>query len=611
MSNIRRTLLALSAISGLSTAILTAPAQGLPAAIDLAGPGVIRFDGYAAGDQAGADVSGAGDFNHDGYDDILIGAPAADTKGDSAGAAYVVLGRPALPSLVLAGLGILGVPIDAADAGDAVGSAVAGAGDVNNDGYDDIVIGAPQADPGGNNEGCAYIVFGSQAPGPVDLGTPGQGWVRIDGANSDDHIGSDVAGAGDLNHDGYDDVIVGSPYLDPNGSYSGGAYVVYGSAHPTSIDLGSGGQWGFAIEGAAAVNFAGAVAGAGDVNNDGYDDVVVGARGVDASGHEAGAGYVVYGRATGHTVDLSTLSATDGFRIDGAAAEDNAGIAVAGAGDVNSDGFDDVIVSAHNASPHGLSQAGSAHVVFGAAAHTGVALASPGVTAVRLDGAAAGDMAGWSVAGIGDMDRDQRPDVLIGARFANAGGRQRAGAAYVVRAGLATPQLDLASLGPAGVRVDGAAAGDESGTSVAGAGDINGDGSGDVLIGAPLANPGDRVDAGSAYLILGDPKPADPGPPPVVPTATLKVKARPAKKAVPRTGRAVLVRKIRVGPGQRARITAGVTPRKTRARVTVTKTTASVRIRTRNAPKGRIAVLIRATGPGVTPAFWKRTWRIR
>ncbi len=97
----------------------------------------------------------------------------------------------------------------------------------------------------------------------------------------------------------------------------------------------------------------------------------------------------------------------------------------------------------------------------------------------------------------------------------------------------------------------------------------------------------------------------------MVPAATLKVTARSAKKAVPRTGRTVLVRKVRVGPGQKARITAGVKPAKTRKRVTVTKTATTLRVRTRKAPKGKIAVLIRATGPGVTPAIWTRTWRIR
>lgn len=605
MSNIRRTLLACCAASALGTAAWSAPVQGVPAAIDLAGTGVIHFDGYAAGDQAGTDVSSAGDVNRDGYDDIVIGAASAQPGG----AAFVLLGYPAVTNRVLAELGTSGLRIEAANAGDALGSSVADAGDVNKDGYDDVIIGAPWADPGGNNEGCAYIVLGSQAPGPVDLGTPGTGWVRIEGANSDDHIGAEVAGAGDLNHDGYDDVVLGSSFLDPNGNYSGGAFVVYGSAEPKPVDLGSAGDWGFAIEGGAAVDFAGAVAGAGDVNNDGFDDVIVGARGADANGNGAGTGYVVYG--PGHTVDLGTLSAAEGFRIDGAAPSDNAGFAVAGAGDLNADGFDDVIVSAHNASPNALSQAGSVHVVYGAAGRTVVNLAAPGPAAVRLDGAAPGDMAGWSVAGLGDMNRDQRPDVLIGARFADPAGRKTAGGAYVVHGGLSTSQLDLASLGAAGIRIDGAAPGDESGTSVAGAGDVNGDGSGDVLIGAPLANPGDRIDAGTAYLILGDPKPPDPGPSPVVPTATLKVTARSVKKAVPRSGRTVLVRKFRVGPGQKARITVGVRPAKTRKRVTVVKAATTVRVRTRQAPRGKIKVLIRATGPGVTPATWKRTWRIR
>jgi hypothetical protein len=590
--------LGMAAISG-------APALGMPTSVDLAVPGTTRLDGLAAGDRAGSDVSAAGDINHDGYDDILIGAASTDAN---AGAAFIVLGYPTQPNRVLAELGTSGFRISAASAGDAVGTSVADAGDVNGDGFDDVLIGAPQADPGGMNEGSVYLVFGRQDPGPVDLGTPGPQWVRIDGAHPDDQVGTRVAAAGDVNGDGYDDVILGSEFLDPNGPFSGGAYVVYGSAHPGPVDLGSVGPWGFAIDGGAVVDFAGAVAGAGDVNKDGFDDVILGARGVDVNGDGAGASYVIYGRSAGHAIDLGALAPADGFRIDGAAPKDNSGYAVAGAGDVNADGFDDVIVSSHNASPDAVTQAGSADLVYGAAARTVVNLASPGSAAVRVDGVAAGDMAGWSVAGVGDVNRDQTPDLLIGARFADPDGRLQAGAAYLVYGGVPTSQLDLASLGAAGVRVDGAAAGDEAGTSVAGAGDVNGDGSRDVLIGAPRANPGGRTDAGSVYLLLGDPKPPDPGPPPA---ATLHVTARAAKKAIPRTGKTTLVRRVRVGAGQKVRITVGVTPRKTAKRATVTKTATSARIRTRKAPKGTVKVLVRASGPGVTTVFWKRSWRIR
>ncbi len=591
-------LLGIATISG-------APALGTSASIDLAAPGTTRFDGLAAGDRAGNAVAGAGDINHDGFDDILIGAASTDAN---AGAAFVVLGNPDQPNRVLAEFGASGFRISAASEGDAVGTCVAEAGDVNGDGFDDVIIGAPQADPGGMNEGSAYIVFGRPDPGHVDLGTPGPQWVRIDGANPDDHIGTRVAAAGDVNGDGYGDVLLGSEFLGPNGPFSGGAYLVYGSANPGPVDLGSVGPRGFAIDGGAAVDFAGAVAGAGDVNKDGLDDVIVGARGVDVNGDGAGAGYVIYGRSDGKTIDLGALAPADGFRIDGAAPKDNSGYAVAGAGDVNADGFDDVIISSHNASPDAVSQAGSAHLVFGAAAHTGVNLAAPGSAVMRIDGVAAGDMAGWSVAGVGDVNRDQRPDLLIGARFADPVGREQAGAAYLVYGAPTVPQLDLASLGAAGFGIDGSAPGDQSGTSVAGAGDVNGDGSRDVLVGAPLANPGGRNDAGSVYLILGDPKPVEPGP---LPTATLHVKARAAKKAIPRTGKTTLVRRVRVGPGQKARITVGVTPRKTAKRVTVTKTATTVRIRTRKTPKGKVKVLVRASGAGVTTVSWKRTWRIR
>ena len=202
---------------------------------------------------------------------------------------------------------------------------------------------------------------------------------RLDGAAAYDRSGISVSAAGDVNGDGLDDVIVGARGADQNGSNSGSGYVVFGRDTSTpgqgfaaGIELSSlDGTDGFRLDGAAGFDYAGfSVSAAGDVNGDGLADLIVGAYGADPNGSESGSGYVVFGRDTSTpgqgfapSIELGSLDGTDGFRLDGAA-YDNSGRSVSAAGDVNGDGFDDVIVGANRAAPNG-SSSGSSYVVFG------------------------------------------------------------------------------------------------------------------------------------------------------------------------------------------------------------------------------------------------------
>ena len=193
----------------------------------------------------------------------------------------------------------------------------------------------------------------------------------INGASAEDRSGFVVSSAGDVNGDGYDDLIVGAPYADRNGNdNSGASYVVFGKAGGTPVNLSDikSGTGGFVINGASAGDRSGfSVSSAGDVNGDGYDDLIVGARNADTNGSESGASYVVFGKANNTTpVNLSAIaSGTGGFVINGASAGDNSGRSVSSAGDVNGDGFADLIVGAHSADPNGANNAGESHVVFG------------------------------------------------------------------------------------------------------------------------------------------------------------------------------------------------------------------------------------------------------
>ena len=347
----------------------------------LDGTNGFRIDGVDATDLSGTSVSGAGDVNGDGIDDIIIGAQRADPNGNNgAGESYVVFGTAGgfAPSLSLATLdGSNGFRIDGIDAGDESGSRVSAAGDVNGDGFDDVIIGARSADPNGNSfAGESYVVFGAAggfAPSLSLAALDGTNGFRLDGIDADDRSGNSVSSAGDVNGDGYDDLIIGAFDADPNGnSRAGESYVVFGAAggFTPSLSLGAlDGTNGFRIDGVDATDLSGtSVSGAGDVNGDGIDDIIIGAQRADPNGNNgAGESYVVFGTAGGFapSLSLATLDGSNGFRIDGIDAGDESGSRVSAAGDVNGDGFDDVIIGARSADPNGNSRAGESYVVFG------------------------------------------------------------------------------------------------------------------------------------------------------------------------------------------------------------------------------------------------------
>jgi hypothetical protein len=420
------------------------------ATVDLAslGNAGFRIDGAAVGDAAGFSVATAGDVNRDGIADVLVGAPETDNnEREQSGSAYVVFGQRSAANVDLAALGRRGFRIDGADSSEFAGWSVADGGDVNSDGRRDLLVGAPFASHGDPVEvfgsfverqqsGSLYVVFGQAGAANVDLAALGSRGFRIDGPEPISRAGWSAARVGDMNRDGRSDIVVGAPFVANNERiYSGSVYVVFGKSSASTVDLAALGNGGLQIDGDSEgeIIFGGvgwSVAGPGDVNGDGRADVLVGATAADANGKEdSGSAYVVFGQGPG-VVDLAALRGR-GFRINGAARADYAASSVAGAGDLNGDKIADFVVSSEQSDQNGRADSGSAYVLFGRRGTETIDLARLGTSGVRLDGAAADDLTSWSVAGVGDVNGDGRPDLVVGAQGASSPGREHGGVAYI------------------------------------------------------------------------------------------------------------------------------------------------------------------------------------
>jgi hypothetical protein len=424
------------------------------------------FYGRQAEERLGSSVSNAGDVNGDGYADVLVGAPGYDFWENDAGRVMLFLGSA---------LGLSSTPdwIMAIDvAGAYFGSSLATAGDVNGDGYADVLIGAKNYSNGQTEKGAVFVYLGS----PEGLMSE-PAWI-MEGDEEGTRFGASVATAGDINGDGYSDVIIGEPYYTESGvTPDGRVFVFMGSL--AGLEDSASWQATYHIPNC---QYGYSVGPAGDINGDGLGDIIVGSY--PNSWDVRGVVDVYTGSANG-------LSDTPAWRGKGApmsvSTRESFGNSVCTAGDVNGDGQSDIIIG----DSYYLLGDGRALVYLGFRAETSMELQWDW----KSDGHQDNGWLGHSVASAGDVNGDGHPDVIAG-EFLSDGAYEDAGAAHIYLSGESGLEAQPSWT------MTGSHYGEWFGYSVASAGDVNSDGFGDVIIGAPNFSKGEAGEGG-AFLFLG------------------------------------------------------------------------------------------------------------
>ena len=508
--------------SGLANTALSGWPDTIDLNLALAGP--VRYLAQASGsfdfEWLGQRISPAGDINADGFADAIVTG--------FYNRLFVLYGRGGhLPDAIdlqtfMAGDNTNGFAILT----DGIYVNFGAPGDVNRDGIDDLIIGDSSATPtAGGNAGRVYVLYGraQTIASPVHLVdlTPshsGEGFV-IDGADAANPIGLRVQGAGDVNGDSIPDLLIGS-IRD--------TYVVFGRSTPfplvfdLSVVTTGDGSDGFVIRREDSIPSRVNLAGIGDFNGDGIDDIALGIPQLSpANRPRAGGVYLVYGRSDGfpavlNLADVSGGDGSDGILIEGNDADDQLGIVVSRAGDFNGDDQSDLLVAASGGDPLGRNNAGEVFIVFGrntqnlAIATADSLIAPDGSSGRVIYGSDTGGGASATASDIGDVNADGLSDIAIGQHNADALGRERPGVSHVVfgESQRGSAVLDLTDFDAGhdgdGVIIVGAADLDDLGTNISALGDVNGDGIDDFMVAATNAETGSTLNnPGFVYVFYG------------------------------------------------------------------------------------------------------------
>ena len=427
----------------------------------------------------------------------LVAAVASAASAQTVASERIVAGIEPVVGLTLRGL----------NTSDHMGLDVA-SGDVNDDGVDDLVVGARLGDPNGVlNAGVTYVFYGPLEPGTVD---PAAADVTVNGIDPKSQAGRSLA-VFDVNDDGADDLVLGAVLASPDEGRAGAgeAYVVFGPIGPGVVELST--QADIVLEGIAERDHLGSGADGGDLNDDGVADLVLGAVGASPDFRSsAGAAFIVFGPMTAGSYRLEQMV---DVTVQGIDIGDQLGYGV-GVGDFNRDGVQDLLMGAQGASPPGRIDSGVTYVIFGPLASGKLELLLE--ADIIIEGAARGDLSGGDTTA-GDINNDGIDDVVIGSQWSDAGSRN-IGQAAVFLGPLDGQQFDLST---ADLTYNGIDSGEMTGGGLA-LGDIDDDGLADLIIGAGLADNGEKNDAGAVYVIFGSALPF-PQPEPAVGLSALQI----------------------------------------------------------------------------------------
>ncbi len=444
------------------------------------------FHGERTGDRIGTSVSGAGDVNRDGFEDLLIGTHAYP-GGNNKGKTYLFFGKPK-------DQWNMGVNISSSDAsfigqsqGDMAGE-VSGVGDVNDDGFSDFMIGASRH---GSGKGISYLFFGKDSGWSNEMGVTTANASYV-GESEGDMSGYRICGVGNVNRDDYDDILISAPGRNEN---QGKTYLVLGMEtgwsknNPLSVANAS-------FIGEVKGDRSGmAISGWGDANGDGIDDILIGAGYNDEGGKDSGQSYLIFGRLYGWKKDM-LLSDSDASFIGSPGSL--SGWALSISGDINSDTLDDLVISGPDYII-GTEKIGIVYMVYGRESNWSMDMDLVNSNAVFI-GENVSDSFGYSLSTSGDVNGDGNEDILIGAPLNDKGGLDSGQTYLVLGKGFSwrmnTP-LSLADSSFVGENPR-----DFFGYECAVVGDVNGDGFNDWVVCAYL-NDESYEDAGQVYLFLG------------------------------------------------------------------------------------------------------------
>ena len=474
--------------------------QQFPESFDLTtlnGGNGFTVPGVATSGYLGHSVSSAGDINGDNVTDLVLGAYLANSDS---GVSYVIFGSrsgfPVVFNLTTIN-GSNGFTIPGVAASGDLGFSVSNAGDINGDGITDLLLGANFV---ALNVGASYVIFGSRSAFPAVFNLTnlnGSNGFTIPGITVGGYLGYSVSNTGDINGDNVTDLVLGANFA---GLHLGASYVLFGSrsGFPAVFNLTTlNGSNGFTIPGIVTGSASGtSVSSAGDINGDTITDLVLG---VPLANSSLGASYVLFGSRSGFpsAFNLTNLTGSNGFTIPGIIANGYLGVSVSSAGDINGDNLSDLVLGAYQVN----SGLGASYVIFGSRSKLPASFNLNnlnGTNGFAIPGIAASGQLGWSVSSAGDINGDNLSDLVLGARQANSNN----GTSYVIfgsRSGFPATFNLTALNGTNGFTVPGVAAIGDLGSSVSTAGDVNGDGISDLVLGAYSANSG----LGAAYVIFG------------------------------------------------------------------------------------------------------------